>query len=64
MKDPVRGVFLGSGIHGQSVFIDLPSQTVVVKLSTWPEALDLSFAAEHVRAFEAIATALHEAATQ
>ena len=58
VKDPVHGVFLGSGIHGQSVFIHLPCETVVVKLSTWPEALDLSFAEEHVRAFEAIAAAL------
>jgi CubicO group peptidase (beta-lactamase class C family) len=63
VKDPVHGVFLGSGIHGQSLFIHLPSETVIVKLSTWPEALDLSFAAEHVRAFEAIAAALHEEAT-
>jgi hypothetical protein len=49
---------LASGIHGQSVFVHLPSETVVVKLSTWPEALDLRFAEEHVRAFEAIAAAL------
>ena len=58
VKDPRRGVFLGSGIHGQSVFVHRPTQTVVVKLSTWPEALDLNFAEEHVRAFEAIAAAL------
>jgi hypothetical protein len=56
--DPVSGVYLASGIHGQSVFVHLPSETVVVKLSTWPEALDLRFAEEHVRAFEAIAAAL------
>ena len=58
VKDTERGVFLASGIHGQSVFVSVPSETVVVKLSTWPEALDLSFAEEHVRAFEAIAAAL------
>jgi CubicO group peptidase (beta-lactamase class C family) len=56
--DRGRGVLLASGIHGQSVYVDPPSQTVVAKLSTWPEALDLELAADTVRAFAAIATRL------
>jgi hypothetical protein len=28
-----------SGINGQEVFVHVPSQTVVAKLSTWPAAL-------------------------
>jgi CubicO group peptidase (beta-lactamase class C family) len=56
--DRDRGTLLASGIHGQSVFVDPPSQTVVVKLSTWPAALDLELAADTVLAFVAIARRL------
>jgi hypothetical protein len=31
--------FHASGINGQNVFVHVPSQTVVAKLSTWPTAL-------------------------
>lgn len=31
--------FNASGIHGQHIFVHAPSQTVVVKLSSWPDAL-------------------------
>jgi hypothetical protein len=31
--------FQASGINGQSVFVHVPSQTVVAKLSTCPTAL-------------------------
>ena len=56
--DRRRGVLLASGIHGQSVYVDPAAQTVVVKLSTWPEALDLELAADTLRAFAAIAARL------
>ena len=56
--DRRRGVLLASGIHGQAVYVDPPSQTVVAKLSTWPEALDLRRATDTVRAFAAIAARL------
>ena len=47
-------MLLGSGIYGQSLYIDLAAeQTSIVKLSTWPEALDLKLAEQHLRAFEA-----------
>jgi CubicO group peptidase (beta-lactamase class C family) len=39
VRDPSLPFFHGSGINGQHVFVHVPSQTVVVKLSTWPTAL-------------------------
>jgi CubicO group peptidase (beta-lactamase class C family) len=63
VRDTRNGVLLASGIHGQSVYVSLPTETVIVKLSTWPEALDLRFAGEHVRAFEAVAAALQRQAS-
>jgi hypothetical protein len=34
---------------------------VIVKFSTWPEALDLTLAEQHVRAFRAVVAALRDA---
>ena len=34
-----RSVLSGSGTNGQNIFVHVPSQTVVAKLSTWPTAL-------------------------
>jgi CubicO group peptidase (beta-lactamase class C family) len=39
VRDPGVPFFLASGINGQNVFVHVPSQTVVVKLSTWPTAI-------------------------
>ena len=39
VRDPAVPFFHASGINGQNVFVHVPSQTVVVKLSTWPAAL-------------------------
>jgi CubicO group peptidase (beta-lactamase class C family) len=30
------GIYGGEGIHGQLVYVHAPSETVVVKFSTWP----------------------------
>ena len=38
VRDPGLPFYHASGINGQHVFIHVPSQTVVVKLSTWPAA--------------------------
>ncbi len=38
IRDPDVPFFHASGINGQNVFVHVPSQTVVVKLSTWPTA--------------------------
>jgi CubicO group peptidase (beta-lactamase class C family) len=37
--DPALPLFYASGIYGQHIFVHVPSQTVVVKLSSWPEAV-------------------------
>ncbi|HCU96518.1 MAG TPA: hypothetical protein DHU96_28880 [Actinobacteria bacterium] len=39
VRDPSLPFYHASGINGQRVFVHVPSQTVVVKLSTWPAAL-------------------------
>ena len=39
VPDPGAPFLYGSGIYGQNVFIHGPTQTVVVKLSTWPNPL-------------------------
>ena len=39
VDDPGLPFFHASGINGQQVFVHVPSQTVVAKLSTWPTAL-------------------------
>ena len=38
VRDPGLPFYHASGINGQHVFVHVPSQTVVVKLSTWPAA--------------------------
>ncbi|HKA95563.1 MAG TPA: serine hydrolase [Streptosporangiaceae bacterium] len=39
VDDPGLPFYYASGINGQHIFVHVPSQTVVVKLSTWPTAL-------------------------
>lgn len=42
--DPRGPVLEAAGINGQMVLVHVPTQVVVVKLSTWPVAWDLSIA--------------------
>ena len=56
VRDPGLPFYYASGINGQNVFVHVPAQTVVVKLSTWPTAL--SPAADIVQGALAIASAL------
>jgi len=58
VRDPAAPFFYASGINGQAVFIHGPSQTVVVKLSTWPVAWSEEFYRQTVAAVLAIAEAL------
>lgn len=51
-------VLLCLGIHGQMVYVDRPTRTVVVKMSSWPDAQNAVFLAATLRACEAIAAAL------
>jgi CubicO group peptidase (beta-lactamase class C family) len=39
VDDPGLPFYHASGINGQHIFVHVPSQTVVAKLSTWPTAL-------------------------
>jgi hypothetical protein len=61
VRDPAVPFFHASGINGQNVFVHVPSQTVVVKLSTWPAALSPAIRMT-VDAVLAIAAALAGAA--
>jgi CubicO group peptidase (beta-lactamase class C family) len=57
VRDPGIPFYQASGINGQNVFVHVPSQTVVAKLSTWPTALSPA-AAPTVQGVLAIASAL------
>jgi len=58
VPDPRLPFFYASGINGQHVFIHVPTGTVVVKLSTWPVALDRRLAGLTTAGVLAIAAAL------
>jgi CubicO group peptidase (beta-lactamase class C family) len=58
IRDPGLPFYHASGINGQHVFIHGPSQTVVVKLSTWPTALSDEWLGLTVSGVAAIAAAL------
>ena len=58
IREPGLPFFQASGINGQNVFVHVPSQTVVAKLSTWPTALSPA-AAVTTDAVLAISNALH-----
>jgi CubicO group peptidase (beta-lactamase class C family) len=51
-------ILLCLGIHGQLVFVDRASQTVIVKLSSWPDAQNPEHLANTLRACAAIAAKL------
>ncbi len=58
IRDPGLPFYHASGINGQHVFVHVPSQTVVVKLSTWPTALSEEWLKLTVSGVTAIAGAL------
>jgi CubicO group peptidase (beta-lactamase class C family) len=61
VTDPGLPMFNAAGIYGQSVFVHVPSQVVVAKLSSWPDALSAPMRRATVAAVTAIASALrHE----
>jgi CubicO group peptidase (beta-lactamase class C family) len=59
VRDPGVPFFYASGINGQNIFVHVPSQTVVAKLSTWPTALSPALDVT-VQAVLAIGGALQE----
>jgi CubicO group peptidase (beta-lactamase class C family) len=51
-------IYAAFGIHGQSVYINVPADVVCVKLSTWPSPVDDELEGCCLAAFAAIAEAL------
>jgi CubicO group peptidase (beta-lactamase class C family) len=58
VTDPDLPAFSASGIHGQHIFVHVPRQTVVVKLSSWPDALDAAMRHATIAAVAAITAEL------
>ncbi len=56
--DAGRGVHAAVGMNGQCVFVHRPSRTVVVKLSTFPDALDVELFALHHAGIAALCESL------
>jgi CubicO group peptidase (beta-lactamase class C family) len=57
VTNPELRLFNAAGIHGQHIVVDVPSETVVVKLSSWPDPVN----ARRRRATLAAVTAIAEA---
>ena len=64
VRDPGVAFYFASGINGQHVFIHVPSQTVVVKLSTWPAPWREDWLKLTVRGVTAVTAALQEGPAQ
>jgi hypothetical protein len=60
VRDPGLPFYHASGINGQHVFVHVPSQTVVVKLSTWPAAWREDWLKLTVGGVTAVTAALQE----
>ena len=58
VSEPNVPMFNAAGIHGQHIVVHVPSQTVVVKLSSWPDPLDSGLRRATAAAVTAIAEAL------
>jgi hypothetical protein len=58
VTDPGLPMYNAAGIYGQSVFVHGPSQLVVAKLSSWPDALAAPMRRATIAAVHAIASAL------
>jgi len=59
VREPGVPFFYAAGINGQNVFVHGPTQTVVVKFSTWPTALSPGMLNATIAGVKAIAAALH-----
>ncbi len=55
IRNEAGPILLCLGIHGQLVFVDKASHTVIVKLSCWPDAQNPDYLANTLRACGAIA---------
>ena len=57
-RNRARPILLCLGIHGQLIYVDLAAHTVIVKLSSWPDAQHSGYLADTLRACGAIAADL------
>ena len=60
VRDVESGVTMALGVFGQMLYIDPNHDLVAVKLSTWPDFLNLEFKLNTLRALDAVAAALHD----
>ncbi len=60
MTNDEQGVFYGTGIYGQHLWLDPSTGVVIVKLSSRPAALDDSLGDLTMRAFAAISAYVRE----
>lgn len=58
VRDPVRGVIMALGIHGQTLYIEPEREFVVAKFSSQPDQADIAMVLDQILAFEAIAKML------
>ena len=58
IRDVDRAQIMARGVFGQLIYIDLPNEIVVVKLSSWPDYLNLEFLLTTLRAIDAVTEAL------
>ena len=58
VTDPELPMFNATGINGQSIFVHVPADLVVAKLSSWPDALNPPVLRTTIAAVRAIANAL------
>jgi CubicO group peptidase (beta-lactamase class C family) len=58
VTEPRLPMFRAAGIHGQSIVVHVPGQTVVVKLSSWPDALNAPMLRATLAAARAIVATL------
>ncbi len=57
VSDPERGIILCIGIHGQTIHVNMTTGTVIVKLSSHPESVDMPLFLDTFAALDAISEA-------
>jgi CubicO group peptidase (beta-lactamase class C family) len=57
-RNHAKVVLLCLGIHGQLIYVDRAARTVIVKMSSWPDAQNPGYLADTLRACGAIAASL------
>jgi CubicO group peptidase (beta-lactamase class C family) len=61
IRDLEAGTAMARGIHGQLIYVDPPRDLVVVKVSSWPTARNMTRLADTFAMIDAIGAALGEA---